>query len=132
MTKQEKKVLKEKKEHDKYFAWREKKLKKYERLKNEYSHHVEGSNNAKVKQYYQNKYNEYYTKYDHLLKQKEFDPSTRFFFKLKRWFFGVGKEFLRIDWSKKNEVFKNFIIIIIIVLFLIGVFFVLDLSLIHI
>jgi preprotein translocase SecE subunit len=47
-------------------------------------------------------------------------------FKLKRWVFGLQKEFKRISWAPRNTVIKDFFIIIIIVLLFAGIFFGID------
>jgi preprotein translocase SecE subunit len=36
-------------------------------------------------------------------------------YRMKRWFFGVGKEFSRVSWVSGRQVWKDFVIIIIIV-----------------
>ncbi|MDR2846857.1 MAG: preprotein translocase subunit SecE [Mycoplasmataceae bacterium] len=56
-------------------------------------------------------------KYRLLNDQQKFDPETLSSFIMKRWFYGVGKEFLRIDWATRKKVFINFVIIIIVVAF---------------
>lgn len=48
-------------------------------------------------------------------------------FKVKRWFFGMGKEFSRISWSSKKTVFANLIVVIGISLFLAVIFLIIDL-----
>jgi len=45
---------------------------------------------------------------------------------MKRWFFGVGKEFNRINWTTKKQILVNTAIILIITIFLALVFFGLD------
>ena len=53
-------------------------------------------------------------------------------FGLKKWFFGVGKEFRRINWLPKNRIFKDFVIVLIICLFLALLFLAIDMILISI
>lgn len=48
-------------------------------------------------------------------------------YKIKRWFFGMGKEFSRISWSSKKTVFANLIVVIGISIFLAVVFLIVDL-----
>lgn len=48
-------------------------------------------------------------------------------YKIKRWFFGMGKEFSRISWSSKKTVFTNLIVVIGISLFLAVIFLLVDL-----
>ncbi|GAA5414693.1 preprotein translocase subunit SecE [Ureaplasma ceti] len=43
-------------------------------------------------------------------------------FKFKRWFFGMGKEFSRVSWANKREVWEGFLIVVSIVIFLALVF----------
>jgi preprotein translocase SecE subunit len=52
----------------------------------------------------------------------------QFSFKLKKWFFGVGKEFSRIRWIDRNRLLKDFIIIIIIVAILALIFLGIDMA----
>lgn len=48
-------------------------------------------------------------------------------FKIKRWFFGMGKEFSRIRWSTKKTVIANLIVVVSITIFLAIIFFIIDL-----
>lgn len=48
-------------------------------------------------------------------------------YRIKRWFFGMGKEFSRISWSSKKTVFTNLIVVVGISLFLAVIFFIIDL-----
>lgn len=47
-------------------------------------------------------------------------------FKIKRWFFGMGKEFSRVRWADKKLVLTNFVIVIGISAFLAIIFFIID------
>ena len=47
-------------------------------------------------------------------------------YKFKRWFFGMGKEFNRTAWSTKRSLLENFIIVLIVILFLALIFFAID------
>lgn len=47
-------------------------------------------------------------------------------FKLKRWFYGIGKEIRRTSWASKRSVLVSLIIVIIIVLILAAIFFGID------
>jgi preprotein translocase SecE subunit len=47
-------------------------------------------------------------------------------FKIKCWFFGVGKEFKRIAWTNRQVTFKDFLTIVIIVGILAALFFGID------
>lgn len=47
-------------------------------------------------------------------------------FKIKRWFFGMGKEFFRIRWSSKKSLLFNFITVVSISLILAIIFFAID------
>ncbi|MDE5651558.1 MAG: preprotein translocase subunit SecE, partial [Ureaplasma sp.] len=49
-----------------------------------------------------------------------------FSFKIRRWFFGMGKEFNRVTWLDKKSVFTNLIIVISISVFLAVIFLVID------
>lgn len=48
-------------------------------------------------------------------------------FKIKRWFYGMGKEFIRIRWSSKKLVFTSFVVVVGISVFLAIIFFIIDL-----
>jgi preprotein translocase subunit SecE len=56
-------------------------------------------------------------------------PKTRqgILFKIKRWFFGMGKEFKRIKWAGRREVIEQIIIILAFWAFLALLFFLVDL-----
>lgn len=47
-------------------------------------------------------------------------------FKIKRWFFGMGKEFFRIRWSSKKSLLFNFITVVSICVVLAIIFFIVD------
>lgn len=47
-------------------------------------------------------------------------------FKIKRWFYGMGKEFIRIRWSTKKLVLINFLVVIGISTFLALIFLLID------
>ena len=49
-----------------------------------------------------------------------------FSFKIRRWFFGMGKEFNRVTWLDKKSVFTNLIIVISISVFLAIIFLIID------
>jgi preprotein translocase SecE subunit len=49
-------------------------------------------------------------------------------FKVKKWFFGVGKEFSRVRWIDRQKLIKDFVIILIIVAILALLFLGLDLA----
>lgn len=49
-----------------------------------------------------------------------------FSFKIKRWFYGMGKEFIRIRWSTKKMVLINFFVVIGISTFLALIFLLID------
>lgn len=49
-------------------------------------------------------------------KQKQNDPERKN--RIKRLFFGIGKEFWRVTWPKKMEIFNNLVTVIIITLVL--------------
>lgn len=49
-----------------------------------------------------------------------------FSFKIRRWFFGMGKEFNRVTWLDKKSVFTNLIIVISVSVFLAIIFLIID------
>jgi preprotein translocase SecE subunit len=51
-----------------------------------------------------------------------------FFYRIKRWFFGLNKEFSRVSWWNKKHVFMDFAIIIIIVGLLALIFMGIDMA----
>jgi preprotein translocase SecE subunit len=53
-------------------------------------------------------------------------PENKFKWKLKRLFFGVTKEFKRVAWGDRKSVLSNFVITVVILLFLALVFFGID------
>lgn len=53
-------------------------------------------------------------------------------FNLKKWFFGVGKEFNRISWPLKGKILEDFIIVVVICLFFALIFFAIDMILVSI
>lgn len=69
-----------------------------------------------------------------LLNKTSNDLRSSRFYLFKRWFFGIGKELKRVTWTPRKRVGKDFVIVLIIVLILVGFFAVLDvlLSALHI
>ena len=47
-------------------------------------------------------------------------------FKLRRWWYGIGKEFQRMSWPTGRKTFKDFWVVIFVTAFLVGVFALLD------
>lgn len=56
----------------------------------------------------------------------------RLAFSLKKWFYGVGKEFRRINWLPKNKILKDFVVVLVICIFLALLFLGIDMILISI
>ncbi len=54
------------------------------------------------------------------------DPKKKFSYLMKKWFFGLGKEFKRITWPTKSKLVKDFFITIIIVALFVVIFLAFD------
>lgn len=52
--------------------------------------------------------------------EKKYKPKK---YILRKYFYGVGKEFERVTWTSKKSLFTNFVVIVIVVLFFSLVFF---------
>lgn len=59
---------------------------------------------------------------DNKSKVKIKDPKKKLSYSLKKWFFGVGKEFGRITWPSKSRIIRDFFTAIIIVALLCLIF----------
>ncbi|MDE5617551.1 MAG: preprotein translocase subunit SecE [Ureaplasma sp.] len=59
-------------------------------------------------------------------KQNYIQNYETFGFKIRRWFFGMGKEFNRVTWLDKKSVFTNLIIVVSISVFLAIIFLIID------
>ncbi|MDR1850976.1 MAG: preprotein translocase subunit SecE [Mycoplasmataceae bacterium] len=53
-------------------------------------------------------------------------PKEKVSLKFKRWFFGLGKEFNRVNWSPKKKVLMNFFIVLSITIVLALLFLFID------
>lgn len=59
-------------------------------------------------------------------RNKPKDPKKKFSYIMKKWFFGLGKEFKRITWPTKSRLVKDFFIILVIVALFVVVFLAFD------
>ena len=59
-------------------------------------------------------------------RNKPKDPKKKFSYVMKKWFFGLGKEFKRITWPTKSKLVKDFFITVIIAALLVVVFLAFD------
>lgn len=61
--------------------------------------------------------------------QKKEKKQSKFWFRIKRWFFGIGKEFGRISWISKKQLIKDFFVVIVVILIMALVFLGIDTAL---
>ncbi|MDR2821566.1 MAG: preprotein translocase subunit SecE [Mycoplasmataceae bacterium] len=53
-------------------------------------------------------------------------PEDKISYKIKRWFFGLGKEFNRISWTPRKKMIFNFFVIIAITTIFVLIFLLID------
>ncbi|MDR3249716.1 MAG: preprotein translocase subunit SecE [Mycoplasmataceae bacterium] len=58
--------------------------------------------------------------------KKNKTSKDKFSFKIKKWFFGLGKEFSRVKWTPKKTILVNFIVIFVVITILALIFLGLD------
>lgn len=118
-------------QNKKFENWKDKNVKKLSSKVSKLNEKLSKTSSEKKATKIKGKIEVHSSKLEKTNKLTGFNPEDSVKYKSKKWFFGVGKEFSRITWSSKSRVFKNFIVVICIIVFFSIVFLLLDMLIIR-
>ena len=104
-------------------------IKKYDNLISKYINNKAFVDKFSVKKQAFIKYQQ--EKLDTVTNSKYKPYNQTFSYNMSKWFYGVGKEFMRISWINKRSVIYTFFVVVIMVVVLALIFFGIDYLLIH-